>query len=678
MKRRCLAILLALVLTLSLLPAAALAAEAPESQTATAVEAATENVGKGTEDSKPAPLPMKYQIIWYDKGYDDWPTWVAAAAYNVEFDCVACADDLNHEGYHTISISEFKKKGIPAVWQATEERRPGSLGELKNNCVFIGWANKNNPNPDIRSFDEEGTTEIYRMSDNWRTIYFIIEKVNFNASAWLDVKCKTNAHETVSYKLDKDTYTIGMAQKNADGNYTCRLTIDKVPYIEKYNKAHTDCTHTDVAPEANTVTLDLTYQDGKWIADKNAEITVKCAPDPTSFDLDNVGDGIAALNKTLTGNYPEKFAESFQVTVTPDKENPAPSMSAESLTGTASVSADSGYQEVPFRFAEPAAEQSAAEVPAAGQLTFSKEGTYRYTVQEVKGDTAYLTYDEKPYTLTITVEKENDALAVTDWQFEGAGEKTPLTITNTYSYIPYIPTPTPVGPQPAKPSLNTADHYAYLMGYPDGTVRPNGSITRAEATTIFFRLLTEESRTQFWATENRYSDVAAGQWYNNAISTMTNAGIVDGYPDGTFRPNAPITRAEMAKIIALFAKLDKSTDRFPDTAGHWAEAYIRLAAGNGWIEGYPDGTFRPNQSITRAETVTMIDRVLERVPKDESRLLPHSAMLTFPDCTPGQWFYIAVQEAANSHIYERAANEQHGDEQWKDLRDNRDWTMLEY
>ena len=159
---------------------------------------------------------------------------------------------------------------------------------------------------------------------------------------------------------------------------------------------------------------------------------------------------------------------------------------------------------------------------------------------------------------------------------------------------------------------------------------------------------------------------------------MTSAGIVNGYPDGTFRPNAPITRAEMAKIIALFAKLDKTADRFPDTAGHWAEAYIRLAAGNGWIEGYPDGSFRPDRSITRAETVTMIDRVLERVPKDESRLLPHSAMLTFPDCRPGQWFYIAVQEAANSHVYERAANERSGDEQWKELRDNRDWTRLEH
>ena len=150
-------------------------------------------------------------------------------------------------------------------------------------------------------------------------------------------------------------------------------------------------------------------------------------------------------------------------------------------------------------------------------------------------------------------------------------------------------------------------------------------------------------------TTNAYSDIKSGDWYNNAISTLSNAGIVSGYPDGTFRPNAPITRAEMSKIIALFAKLDKTTDRFSDIAGHWAEAYIKLAAGNGWIEGYPDGSFRPNQSITRAETVTMINRVLERVPSEEDHLLSERVMLTFPDCKSGDWFYIAVQEATNSH-----------------------------
>ena len=238
-------------------------------------------------------------------------------------------------------------------------------------------------------------------------------------------------------------------------------------------------------------------------------------------------------------------------------------------------------------------------------------------------------------------------------------------------------TPTVEIPDEDVLGLNTDDHFAYIIGYPDGTVRPNGQITRAEATTIFFRLLTDESREQFWSTSNVYPDVKAGQWYNNAVSTMTKAGIVDGYPDGTFRPDAPITRAEMAKIISLFAKLDRSESRFSDIAGHWAEAYIRLAAGNGWIAGYPDGTFAPQRNITRAETATMINRVLDRVPSEESHLLSRGVMQIWPDANPGDWFYLAMQEATNSHDYERNAKWAAADEQWTALRETRDWKALE-
>ena len=225
--------------------------------------------------------------------------------------------------------------------------------------------------------------------------------------------------------------------------------------------------------------------------------------------------------------------------------------------------------------------------------------------------------------------------------------------------------------------LNTTDHFAYIIGYPDGTVQPNGQITRAEATTIFFRLLTEESRSANLTKTNGYTDVASDAWYNTAVSTMTKAGIVDGYPDGTFRPDAPITRAEMAKIISLFAKLDKSESRFSDIAGHWAEAYIRLAAGNGWIAGYPNGTFGPQRNITRAETATMINRVLDRVPSEESHLLSRGVMQIWPDANPGDWFYLAMQEATNSHDYERNAKWAAADEQWTALRETRDWKALE-
>ena len=225
--------------------------------------------------------------------------------------------------------------------------------------------------------------------------------------------------------------------------------------------------------------------------------------------------------------------------------------------------------------------------------------------------------------------------------------------------------------------LNMDDHFAYIIGYPDGTVQPNGQITRAEATTIFFRLLTEESRSANLTKTNGYTDVASDAWYNTAVSAMTKAGIVDGYPDGTFRPDAPITRAEMAKIISLFAKLDKSESRFSDIAGHWAEAYIKLAAGNGWIAGYPDGTFGPQRNITRAETATMINRVIDRVPSEESHLLSRGVMQIWPDANPGDWFYLAMQEATNSHDYERNAKWAAADEQWTALRETRDWKALE-
>lgn len=660
MKRRWFAALLALIMALSLMPAAALAAEEKDDAAA------------AVPDEAKFTLQLKGQR--YDPSRNDSSgfSYIGGCYVNIPFTCGRCLEDPDHPSRHTVLAGEVKSRFHEM--QSKVEQIAGA------NMLVIGLT---------QEYEFEGTPlavhtfNEYDDSDPIEVVPFLTAKtkqlffVAIPYSGQVDVACVSEAaHEKRTYELTGDSIMSAAAEKR-DGTFVCRMTVDKTPYIEKYN-ADTGGGHMDAAPEEKRIELELTFDRDcySWTAD-NAEISVKCAPDQVSFDLDDIGGGVHAINKTLTGNYPEKFAESFQVTVTPDKENPAPSTSAESLTGTASVSADIGYQEVPFRFAEPAVEQSAAEVPAAGQLTFRKEGTYRYSVQEMKGGSACTSYDETAYTLSIEVVREGNALTVADWRFDGADECTPLTITNSYRDIPYIPAPTPA-PQPAKPALNTADHYAYLMGYPDGTVRPGGSITRAEAATIFFRLLTEESRSQFWATENRYSDVSAGQWYNNAVSTMTRAGIVNGYPDGTFRPNAPITRAEMAKIIALFAKLEPSAERFPDTAGHWAEPYIRLAAGSGWIEGYPDGTFRPDRAITRAETVTMIDRVLERVPKDESRLLPHETMLTFPDCRPGQWFYIAVQEAANSHIYERAASEQHGDEHWKELRDNRDWTRLEH
>lgn len=290
---------------------------------------------------------------------------------------------------------------------------------------------------------------------------------------------------------------------------------------------------------------------------------------------------------------------------------------------------------------------------------------------------AYADTDREP----ITVDRE--AYVVSTQVYENAGAFWAAWVTDeldeNYNVFSFTNTYKTVRNEPVKvgPQLNRDDHVAYIMGYPDGTVQPEGEITRAEACTIFFRLLTESSRDYYFSKTNDYTDVNAGDWFNNAISTLSSAGIVTGYNDGTFRPNQPITRGEMAKIIANFANLNKGTKSFTDLSGHWSKTYVEFAAGNGWIAGYPDGSFRPDQKITRAETVTMINRVLERVPAKELRLLSRSIMLTFPDNNPGDWYYIAIQEASNSHEYQRSVYETTGDEMWTKLIDNVDWTKLE-
>ena len=223
--------------------------------------------------------------------------------------------------------------------------------------------------------------------------------------------------------------------------------------------------------------------------------------------------------------------------------------------------------------------------------------------------------------------------------------------------------------------LNTKDHYSYLIGYSDGTVRPNGRITRAEVATIFFRLLTDDVRDENLTKTNRYSDVAATSWYNTAVSTLSSMGIITGYPDGTFRPNAAITRAEFAAIAARFDNDgDKTAAKFSDIATHWAKDEISIAYNNGWITGYPDGTFGPQRDITRAETMTLVNRVLNRQPETEDDLLPNMTVW-MDNANPNAWYYLAVQEATNSHYYKFKTNSKY--EKWTELRETRDWTQLE-
>ena len=221
---------------------------------------------------------------------------------------------------------------------------------------------------------------------------------------------------------------------------------------------------------------------------------------------------------------------------------------------------------------------------------------------------------------------------------------------------------------------NTDDHYSYLIGYADGTVRPNGKITRAEVATIFFRLLDDDTRAKYWSSENNFSDVSADKWYNNAVSTLSRMGVIGGYADGTFRPDAPISRAEFAKIAVSFTQNNGSAvyNYFTDVkTTDWFAPYVTAAKDAGLIEGYSDGSFKPESKITRAEACAIVNRTLGRKPSKAHMKI--SDRIDWPDVQTTDWFYEAIMEATNSHTCTM------GDrvETWTGKLPQRDWATLE-
>lgn len=308
-------------------------------------------------------------------------------------------------------------------------------------------------------------------------------------------------------------------------------------------------------------------------------------------------------------------------------------------------------------------------------------GHYYFDLSEEKGTRTGVTYDETTYTLYVTVEEQAGSLVITNVHFYDSNDgeydaSQKITFHNTIDtgiddYYPII-IPTIINKDTGM--LNKTDHFAYVIGYPDGTVHPNGQITRAEVATIFFRLLRDEVRDGAFTTSNTYSDVAYGKWYNNPISTMSALGIITGYPDGTFKPNKPITRAEFAAIAARFDETQSGKSAtFSDVIGHWAAKEIGIAYYNDWIKGYPDGTFKPDQNITRAEAMTLINRVLERKPESPADLLTNMNKWT-DNMDTSKWYYLDVQEATNSHGYTRKTFNY---ELWRQMLPDPDWSRYE-
>jgi len=224
----------------------------------------------------------------------------------------------------------------------------------------------------------------------------------------------------------------------------------------------------------------------------------------------------------------------------------------------------------------------------------------------------------------------------------------------------------------ATPKLNTRDHFAYVQGYPDGTVKPAGSITRAEVAAILFRLMDADSRSLYYSTASGFRDVDSTKWYNTYVATLNNAGVITDSRTGYFRPNDAITRAELAAMLAQFAEKKSAAIYFSDiSAGYWAANAIALTANLGWINGYPDGTFGPDKTVTRAELMAMVNRATGRAPESTGALL--SGMKTWKDnADTARWYYLDVQEATNSHTYLGAPTET-----WTSLTTTPDWSQYE-
>ena len=298
-----------------------------------------------------------------------------------------------------------------------------------------------------------------------------------------------------------------------------------------------------------------------------------------------------------------------------------------------------------------------ATVTLKGKDTFTRSG-YTFSSWNTQADGKGASFKPDDKVIVDNIES-NDLYAI--WtKNSGSGGSHKPTVT--------IPDDVPTG-------LNGKDHYAYVVGYPDGMVYPQKNITRAEVATIFFRLLEDETREANMTKSNSYNDMKDGAWYTCAVSTLSKMGIIKGYEDGSFKPDASISRAEFAAIAARFdPDGDTTPATFSDVSSHWAKDEISIAANHGWIKGYEDGSFKPDQKITRAETMTLVNRVLKRLPETKDDL--HKDMKTWPDNqNESAWFYLAVQEATNSHYQKLKKDGIH--ETWESMRETRDWAALE-
>lgn len=611
---------------------------------------------KGTWTFEAKPITTTYKVVYKWDGGDGVPEGVTLPTDSTSYDSETAAKNAVDKNFTSASTSNAKKGDKEGLWK------------------FSGWT----PSDPVDSTTEEHT-KVITFTGTW-TFAEKVVKVTYDwgTPAPSDKTCPTggtyNTEEAAKADMDKiftNTSTSNAPNGSIAGSWK----------FSGWTETKTTSDDGNTILIALTGTWKFTPSETKTITSVLNTLVWKDFKSQHGYSTEGTFTAIAKVMPV----HPEINSYAAEVDESSDNNTNTPGTdNAKTFTGT--VNLKTGETRA-FNFS---AGKGVADV-------LDPDTYYEVRVSEVEGNLSKVTYDTTKYILTFTTDRN----AVVDYigiakQDNGEAfpelapieDDKPITFQNIYTYKRSHSSGdggNGGGKKEEKPTveikdddalgLNNTDHFAYIVGYGNGEVRPQNSITRAEVAAIFFRLLEDDVRDANYTRQNKFTDVSNDAWYCSAVSTLSAMGIISGYPDATFRPNASITRAEFAAIATRFdVNGDKTPASFNDIAGHWAKDEIAVAANNGWVNGYEDGSFRPQNKITRAETMSLVNRVLNRKPETAEDLLENMTKWT-DNADTNAWYYLAVQEATNSHYYEYKEKSQY--EKWTELRETRDWSELD-
>lgn len=611
---------------------------------------------KGTWTFEAKPITTTYKVVYKWDGGDGVPEGVTLPTDSTSYDSETAAKNAVDKNFTSASTSNAKKGDKEGLWK------------------FSGWT----PSDPVDSTTEEHT-KVITFTGTW-TFAEKVVKVTYDwgTPAPSDKTCPTggtyNTEEAAKADMDKiftNTSTSNAPNGSIAGSWK----------FSGWTETKTTSDDGNTILIALTGTWKFTPSETKTITSVLNTLVWKDFKSQHGYSTEGTFTAIAKVMPV----HPEINSYAAEVDESSDNNTNTPGTdNAKTFTGT--VNLKTGETRA-FNFS---AGKGVADV-------LDPDTYYEVRVSEVEGNLSKVTYDTTKYILGF----ETDGNAVVDYiwiakekdsendhpELEPV-EGTTITFHNIYTYKRHHSSSdggNGGGKKEEKPTveikdddalgLNNTDHFAYIVGYGNGEVRPQNSITRAEVAAIFFRLLEDDVRDANYTRQNKFTDVSNDAWYCSAVSTLSAMGIISGYPDATFRPNASITRAEFAAIATRFdVNGDKTPASFNDIAGHWAKDEIAVAANNGWVNGYEDGSFRPQNKITRAETMSLVNRVLNRKPETAEDLLENMTKW-IDNADTNAWYYLAVQEATNSHYYEYKEKSQY--EKWTELRETRDWSELD-